>query len=106
MINIGKYALNQIYNENSYNSIKDIPDKSIDLIIIDPPYLIEQHGSGGAFGKGRQKFHDEIKTLSEGIDTSILNELTRVMKKINIYIFCNKSQILTYLSYFIHHIHY
>lgn len=98
---IGKYEVDNLYNEDSYVSIKDLPDKCLDLIVIDPPYLISTHTKGGAFGRGRQKFHDEIKNLAEGIDYSILDELVRVMKKINIYIFCNKEQILNYLIYFI-----
>lgn len=32
--------LNKIYNEDCFKGIKKIPDKSIDLIIIDPPYEI------------------------------------------------------------------
>lgn len=101
MLKLGEYQVNEIYNEDSYNAIKKIPDKSIDLIIIDPPYLIDKHGSGGAFGAGRQKFHDEIRTLADGINYDILEEFVRVMKKINIYIFCNKEQILEYLIFFI-----
>jgi len=98
---IGKYEVDNLYNEDSYISIKDLPDKCLDLIVIDPPYLIDKHGYGGAFGVGRQKFHDEILTLSEGIKNDILEELVRVMKKINIYIFCNKEQITNYLLYFV-----
>lgn len=44
---IGKYELNNIYCEDSYKAIKDIPDKSIDLIVTDPPYLIENTTAGG-----------------------------------------------------------
>lgn len=99
-MNLGKFELDNIYNENAYLSIKLIPDKSIDLIIIDPPYLMSCHSTGGAFGRGRQKFHDELKNLNIGIDYSILNDIVRVMKKINIYIFCNKNQILGYLMFF------
>lgn len=97
---IGEFELDNIYNEDSYSSIKLIPDKSIDLIIIDPPYLIDCHGSGGAFGRGRQNFHNELKDLSVGIDVSILEDIFRVMRKVNIYIFCNKNQILDYLMFF------
>ena len=40
--------------------------------------------------------------MGEGIDSEyILNELVRVMKKINIYIWCNKEQILDYLQFFV-----
>ena len=32
---------NSIYLGDSYELIKEIPDKSIDLIVIDPPYQID-----------------------------------------------------------------
>ena len=41
------YEFNNIYCEDSYNAIKNIPDKCIDLIITDPPYLIENTTAGG-----------------------------------------------------------
>jgi site-specific DNA-methyltransferase (adenine-specific) len=41
------YEFNNIYCEDSYNAIKNIPDKCIDLIITDPPYLIENTIAGG-----------------------------------------------------------
>ena len=37
--------LNTIILGDSYKLIKEIPDNSIDLIIIDPPYEIETVGS-------------------------------------------------------------
>ena len=43
---VGRYKLNQIYNEDSYKAIKNIPDNSIDLIIIDPPYQIDSTNGG------------------------------------------------------------
>jgi len=101
LLKLGTYEIDKIYNENSYDAIKKIPNSCIDLVVIDPPYLIDQHGYGGCFGRERQKFHNEVATLSNGIDLNILDELVRVMKKINIYIFCNKEQILEYLLYFV-----
>lgn len=80
--------------------MKDIPDKSIDLVIIDPPYEINANGSGGAFGKEKRGYHAEVKTLSDGITNLVLDELVRVMKKINIYIWCNKNQLRQYIDYF------
>ena len=38
--------LNNITLGDSYKIIKQIPDNSIDLIIIDPPYLIENTNGG------------------------------------------------------------
>ena len=39
---------NNIYLGDSYELIKNIPDKSIDLVYIDIPYLIGHGGSGGS----------------------------------------------------------
>ena len=30
----------ELYNDNCLNKFKDIPDKSVDLVLIDPPYNI------------------------------------------------------------------
>lgn len=77
-----------------------IPDKSVDLVVIDPPYEIVAGGGGGAFGTDKREYHKAIKTMSNGIDNRVLNELVRVLKKINIYIWCNKNQLKQYINYF------
>jgi DNA modification methylase len=93
--------LDVIYNEDCYKGIKNIPDKSIDLIYTDPPY---EFGSGGCAGIAKErKFTKEIffGKMDYGINTSILDEFVRVMKRIYIYIWCNKEQIYDYLDYFV-----
>ena len=90
----------QLLKGDCLELMKDIPDKSVDLVIIDPPYEINANGSGGAFGKEKRSYHAEVKTLSDGITNSVLDELTRIMKKINIYIWCNKNQLRQYINYF------
>lgn len=92
--------LNNIYCGDSNEIIKFIPDKSIDLVYIDPPYLIHAGGSGGCFGKGERVYYDDLINLSDGIKKDILDELCRVLKKINIYIWCNKNQLGQYIQYF------
>ena len=92
--------INKIHLGDSYQLIKEIPDNSIDLVHIDPPYLIHAGGSGGCFGKGDRTYHDELVDISNGIDNSILEELCRVLKKINIYIWCNKNQLGQYIQFF------
>lgn len=96
--------LNNIYLGDAYKLIKEIPDKSVDLIMTDPPYQIEGlHGGGIMNSRKKGNFSKELKeaNLDIGIDLSILDDFVRVMKKINIYIWCNKSQILPYLKYFV-----
>ena len=79
--------LNKIHLGDSYELIKQIPDKSVDLVIIDPPYEIVGGGGGGAFGRENRSYHKEVSDkLNYGIENKILLELERVMKITNIYI--------------------
>lgn len=142
-----------IYNEDCYEGIKRIPDKSIDLVIIDPPYEFVMGGNGHseiakrkykqkgniysldteitkkAVDSGvsvqRQKYLDYVREhgkdeeserlriiangvdnrentsfISKGFSNEILDELVRVMKKINIYVWCNKNQLRQLIDYF------
>lgn len=99
--------LNNIYNGDCYELIKKVDDKSVDLIVTDPPYDIQGiHGSGILKPRnieGVTSFHKEIEStnLHKGIDLTILDEFVRVMKKVNIYIWCNREQILEYINYFV-----
>lgn len=86
--------------------IKNIPDNSIDLVVTDPPYLIETDGAG-MFGKKADNYGGEryvmknIDFMKNGIKEEILNELCRVLKKINIYIWCSQKQIPIFYKYFV-----
>ena len=90
---------------NSYELIKTIPDNSIDLIVTDPPYLIESTdaGSNTPLSRSIQNMNNELKTgiLTEGITNDILEDFVRVCKNINIYIWCNHKQIPQYLDFFV-----
>lgn len=96
---------NNIYLGDSYELIKQIKDKSIDLVYCDPPYQIDGiHGSGILKTRGKATHvHNEIEEngLDKGINLEILNEYVRVLKKINIYLWCNKEQIYDYMTYFV-----
>ena len=94
---------NQIYLGDAYKLIKEIPDKSIDIIITDPPYDIPKLHHSGITKNRKNDFLDHLMTdeLGKGIDLKILDEFVRVLKNINIYIWCNKSQIYDYLTYFV-----
>lgn len=103
-----RYSLNELLNTitlgDSYKIIKDIPDKSIDLICIDPPYELETHGGGKSqLAKQIQEQHKELyeNNLHIGISNELLEELYKKMKKINICIFCNKKQLFQYMKFFI-----
>jgi DNA modification methylase len=96
--------INKIHLGDSYELVKQIPDKSVDLIIVDPPYEIHSHEGGGMLNEKRiQNMMNELneKKLDVGIDTSIFDEFVRIMKVPNIYIWCNKIQIPMYFNEFV-----
>lgn len=42
------FDIDNIYCVDAYKAIKELPDKSVDLIVTDPPYQI-QHLAGGGY---------------------------------------------------------
>lgn len=80
--------------------LKTIPDKSIDLVVTDPPYLIETTGAG-LYKQADKQYVKELNDIKDGFSEIVLEELCRVMKKINIYIFCSQKQIPILLDYFV-----
>lgn len=75
--------------------LKDIPDKSVDCVITDPPYIVANHGGGkGALARRISKMRDSINFISDDFMYSdVFPELVRVCKVPNIIIFCSNSQL-------------
>lgn len=91
---------NKIILGDCYQLIKEIPDKSIDCIYTDIPYLYANGGQGHSemcVRTARKK--EELKDISKGIDYSILDEFKRVLKKVNIFIWCSKMQLLDIMTW-------
>lgn len=80
--------------------MKTIEDKSIDLVITDPPYKIETSG-GGLYTQADKQYVKELNSMKDGFSEDVLDELCRIMKKINIYFFCSQKQIIPLLDYFV-----
>ena len=104
--------LNMIYNEDCLEGMKRISDKSIDLVVTDPPYW-HKKSPGKPYSERKQcetksKFSNstlynaegymmgEMSTFGEQEIDKILKELTRVCKIPNIYLFCNETQVPYY----------
>lgn len=86
--------INKIHLGDCYELIKQLPDKSVDLIVTDPPYQIESlKGGNNRLGRSAMAYSKELgdNNLDIGIDNSILDQFMRVMKTPNIYIWCNKN---------------
>ena len=82
--------INTIQLGDCYELIKSIPDKSIDLVYIDIPYLYDKGGNVDiSKSKVSQRIakvrNDYLKNISDGIDYSIFDELCRVLRHIYIY---------------------
>jgi DNA modification methylase len=94
--------LNKIHLGDSYELIKQIPDKSVDLIYTDIPYQMQSGGKGGgAFGdRVHRLIRGDMKNIIEGIDYKIFDEFKRIMKKVNVFIWCNKQQIKDIINIF------
>lgn len=91
----------RIFNEDCLKGLASIPDKSIDLAILDPPYYFgDNMGPGGGMLGQRQHAKDIMANLNEPVNTGVLDECLRVLKSPNIYIWCNKTQLGGYISYF------
>jgi len=124
-----KLELNKIHLGDSYELVKDIEDKSIDLIVIDPPYEFGGDTGGGAFGTANRDYHkqylelyqergkteeterlriiankknqrDSFSHLSHGFEIELLETLDKKMKATNIYIWCSKAQVRKILEYY------
>ena len=122
-----KIEPNNIYCGDCYELIKLMPDKCVDLVITDPPYEFVMGGKGHSELGGRKYNNkgeiyaldtditkknigtgytsgggclEQTSFISKGFDNSILDELCRVMKKINIYVWCNKNQLRQIIDYF------
>lgn len=80
--------------------MKSIPDKSIDLIVTDPPYLIETSGAG-IYKQDDKQYVKELNQIKDGFSEEVLDEICRVLRKINVYFFCSQKQIIPLLDYFV-----
>ena len=85
---------------NCLEVMRNIPDGSVDLVVTDPPYEIQTSGAG-LYKQADKQYVKELCGMKDGFSPEILDELCRVMKKINIYIFCSQKQIMPLLDYFV-----
>ncbi len=96
--------LNKIYNEDCLDGMKRIPDKSVDLVVTDPPYL---HVKGGMkskkFNTGTWKSESYMNTSMSDFDEKkilcFLDLIKVKMKKMNAYVFCSKLQLQYYFKF-------
>ena len=74
---------NNIYLGDCYELIKEIPDKSIDMVYIDIPYEFATGGNSGAFGVNNRPYNQDL-LLHDGKKQKLIdwaNDLYQVMQE-------------------------
>lgn len=91
--------INEVYNMDCMDAIKLLDDNSIDLVVMDPPYLLNltKVKKTSSFNN----YANELIGLKDGFDLKVLDLLIPKMKKINMYIYCSKRQVKDLIEYFI-----
>lgn len=90
----------KLYQGDCLEAMKNIEDGSVDLVVTDPPYEIATTGAG-MYKQADKQYVKELNGMKDGFSEEVLDELCRVMKKINIYFFCSQKQIIPLLDYFV-----
>lgn len=99
--------LNKVYKHDCIPAMKRMPENSIDLVVTDPPYLHDKGGNGGGHTKlatsemykKDSKMISEMSAFTKEVCWEMLDEVKRVMKKMNGFFFCNDSLIPHYLNW-------
>jgi site-specific DNA-methyltransferase (adenine-specific) len=95
--------INKIIHADCIDILKQLPDKCIDLVLTDPPYLYKnlKGGSDSLLSKRITKAFVDLENISSGISLDFCKEIIRLQNKINTYIWCSKDQIIDYLNFFV-----
>jgi site-specific DNA-methyltransferase (adenine-specific) len=81
---------NKVYNMNCLDGLKEIPDKSIDLIVTDPPYFLPVQSYVGTRKNGYNKRSLADTSILKGFFDGVFIELSRVLKDNGTYyVFCD-----------------
>jgi len=85
--------LNKIYNEDCMNVMKKIPNETVDLIVTDPPYLVNYKTN-----YRKDKNHRFNKMIfndnNEELIKDYIDECYRILKQNSaMYMFCSASKV-------------
>ena len=94
--------VNKIYNADCLDILKQLPDKCVDLVLTDPPYILDMKGGRGkAFGDRKLIKDKHIDFIAHDFDfENVFNEFIRICKKVNLCIFCSNAQISRTMKFF------
>ena len=92
----------KIINADCLDILKMLPNKCVDLVLTDPPYILTPHGGGRkGLADRSSKIRDEIEFIANDFDfENVSNELLRVCKTPNIIMFCSAMQLGRTITFF------
>lgn len=92
----------ELWHGDCVKLMKNIPDKSVDLVLTDPPYLVTSHGNGrSGLADRSSKIRDEIDFIANDFDfKNTFEEFIRICKIPNFIIFCSNMQLGRTITYF------
>lgn len=87
--------------------MQDLPDKSVDLLLTDPPYLFAKGGMKSKLNAGVRaadsKVITEMSDFGESEINAFLNLAIAKLKRANMFIFASRLQVPMYLNWAINH---
>lgn len=96
-----------LYNTDAIKWLKTLDNDSVDLIVSDPPYRVQQHGSSGLSGIFKTKtgvekeLNSKLFQHNEVEVTDCASELFRILKPDNhCYIMTNDFNLINFLNVF------
>ncbi len=95
--------INKIIHADCLDILKQLPDKCVDLVLTDPPYILDLRGgkSNSDFGKRKLIKDKHIDFICNDFDfETVAKEWIRICSKVNLFIFCSTAQISRTMSFF------
>lgn len=91
----------ELIHGDCLEEMKKIPDGSVDLVLSDPPYELDNHGGGTTEFAQRKLVKDlHIDFISKSFDMpTVFKEIIRVSKVVNLVIFCSNKQVSQIMKY-------
>jgi len=85
----------ELFNADCFKQLKNIPDKSIDLILTDPPYNLSQYSTGNMIFDWRADINNDLAEWDNDFDPAqTKDEFLRILKPNgNIFAFCSYNLI-------------
>ncbi len=103
MLDINSIKDYKLFNADCFDKLKEIPDKSINLILCDPPYNLANYSTGNMNFSWRAEINNDVAEWDEKVldPADLVQEFKRIIKPDgNIFIFTSYNLIGKYHEVF------